>query len=155
MRPAIPAAPPAPRAPLRLICIVAAVLLFVAFSAVVSSDRECHRADACTVEGLLILALPLVVALIAAALIARVTRRIAMSARIWLSVAVAAGFAAGLMIGPAIEGENDALSLLAIPLVVLFVAPFPFVVISIVSWVFEAKGTIGRRRTPERPDVQG
>jgi hypothetical protein len=155
VRPAIPAAPPIRRAPVARICVISALVLagaIVGIGAIVNAvagDPVCG--SACTVGVVAILVLPFAVAIGSASLIARVTWRIAMPARIWLSYAVGVGLVGAILIGSVTEGNDEPSALLLIPVAALFVAPFVFIVVSVVSWVYEARGA-GRRRAPARPD---
>jgi hypothetical protein len=154
VRPAIPAAPPIRRAPIAKICVVAAILTagLVSVGAIVG-DRTCPSTSAtgCTPVFLVILSFPLLVVIVAACTIAKADRGIGIAARVWLSAAVAAGFGGGLLLLQVLEGTHLD-SLLLIPVVVLILGPFPFVVVTVVSWVFEARAAFGRRKTPARPD---
>jgi hypothetical protein len=137
--------------------VIAAILTagLVAVGAIVG-DRTCPSTSAtgCTPMFLVMLSFPFLVAIVAAWIIGRVARGVAIGARVWLSVAVTSGSGGGLLLFQMLEGTNVD-SLLLIPLFVVIFGPFPFVVVTVVSWVFEAKTAFGRRTTPQRPDVGG
>jgi uncharacterized membrane protein HdeD (DUF308 family) len=157
VRPAIPPPPEIPRPPLTGICVLSGFSIVVVCVVVsLIGDPRCERGCSTTNGALLLAAailVPVIVTIVSASLVARVTVRIGIVDRIWVALASATGVAVGIVVlgGP----DEGATLVLWVPVIALILAPFTLLVATFVSWGFEGRGWLRRIRSrPARPDVR-